>query len=78
MAEVGDSGQRSIMRNERGYRIGESHHNCRIPDEVVEMARSMHERGVGQTEIANALRLPLGTVKKIICFERRGQVPRAP
>lgn len=65
-----------VAVNERGNRIGFSHHNARIPDDVVNRIRDLHERdGVGYRRLAAMFRLNLSTVKKIARYERRGQIP---
>ncbi len=57
---------------ENGYRVGESHHNTRISDEVVDSIREMHEEGRKTIpEIAEELELPFGTVAKICAYQRR-------
>ena len=65
-----------VAVNERGNRIGFSHHNARIPDEVVNRIRDLHERdGIGYRRLAAMFRLNLSTVKKLARYERRGQIP---
>lgn len=65
-----------VTRNERGNRIGESHHNATIPNQVVLEVRRLHEQeGWSCTEIAAKLTLRWRTVRKIINYERRLQVP---
>ena len=42
-----------VATNDRGMRIGESHHNCKIKDCVVDQIRDMHEdEGIGYRTIA--------------------------
>lgn len=65
-----------IAVNEQGYRIGSSHHNAKIPDEIVDAIRDMHEdHGVGYRKLAVIFNLPRGTIQKICTYERRAQTP---
>lgn len=69
--------RRLVGRNERGYRVGESHHRSKIPDATVTLMRDLHElQGLTFRDIAERLRLPFRTVQKICCYERRAQIPR--
>lgn len=61
--------------NDRGFPIGEGHHNCTIPDAVVARWRDLHEQGITPTEIARREGAALSTVKKVVYYFRRGQVP---
>lgn len=65
-----------VAVNELGYRIGSSHHNCRISDEVVDQIRDMHEDGgKSYRQIAKLLGLSKNFVAKICRYERRAQTP---
>ena len=65
-----------IAVNENGYRIGSSHHNARISDEVVEQIRDLHEeQGLGYRKLANMFGLTRSYVQKICNYERRAQTP---
>lgn len=65
-----------VAVNEQGYRIGSSHHNCRLSDEVVDQIRDMHEdEGLGYRKIAKHFNLKRSTVQKICNYERRAQTP---
>lgn len=75
-----------IPCNDKGYRIGEAHHNCTRSDAIVQRARELHESTehlhpcsssrLGPTRIAKILGVPVEWVRKIIYFTSRGQVPR--
>ena len=55
-----------------GRRVGETHHNARLSDEVVRQLRDAHEYdGVGPGKLARLFEVPLDTVKKIIYYQRR-------
>lgn len=63
-----------IMRNERGYRIGESHHHARIPDAMVNLLRDLHEGPLrlGPVRLHEMFpEVPRKTIDKIIYYQRR-------
>lgn len=65
-----------VAVNEQGYRIGISHHNARIPDDIVDQIRDMHEdHGVGYRKLAKIFNLTRSAVQKICNYERRAQTP---
>lgn len=65
-----------IAVNERGHRIGESHHNAKIPQEIVDRMRDLHEdEGVTYEALAKMFNLTVPTVAKICRYERRAQTP---
>ncbi len=65
-----------VAVNEQGYRIGSSHHNARLPAEVIDKIRDMHEdEEVGYRKLAKIFDIPLSTIKKICKYERRAQTP---
>jgi hypothetical protein len=67
-----------IALNERGFRIGASHHNATIPEEIVQRIRYLHEEeGIGYRRLAKQFNLRRDTVVKICRYERRGQIPHA-
>lgn len=68
--------RRYVALNERGYRIGESHHNCTIPQDVVDRLRDLHEEHkIGYRRLARMFNLSRGAVQKICNYTRRAQVP---
>lgn len=68
---------RRVPVNERGYRIGEGHHNCTIPDATVNLIRDLHEaHELTMPEIARKTGCALEAVRKIAYYRTRGQVPR--
>ncbi len=67
-----------IALNERGFRIGATHHNATIPEETVQRIRYLHEEeGIGYRRLARMFNLRRDTVVKICRYERRGQTPHA-
>lgn len=65
-----------VAYNESGIRIGETHHNARIPDVLVDRIRELHEdEGWGYVAISQELNLSLTAVRKICTYERRAQTP---
>lgn len=63
-----------IAFNERGYRIGSSHHNSTIPDTVVNRMRELHEEfNFGYRVLARMFGVSRGTVQKICTYRRRAQ-----
>ena len=62
---------------ENGRRVGESHHNATIPDEVVAAIRDLHEeQRIGYRRLARMFLLHVETVKKLCRYQRRAQVPK--
>lgn len=67
---------RAPVKNEQGYRIGESHPRCRFSDATVERARDMHElEGLSYPEIGRRLCVPVTTVEKWCQYRVRHQHP---
>jgi len=67
---------RVIALNERGFRIGATHHNATIPDEIIQRIRYLHEEeGIGYRRLSKMFDIRRDTVVKICRYERRGQVP---
>lgn len=65
---------RYVALNELGYRIGASHHNCTIPDDVVSHIRDLHEyEGVGYRRLAKIFSISRGAVQKICKYRLRAQ-----
>lgn len=63
-----------VALNERGYRIGSSHHNSTIPDEIVNAIRDAHEqRKIGYRRLARMFGISRGAVQKICNYSRRAQ-----
>ena len=65
-----------VAVNEKGKRIGSSHHNAKHSDELVDAIRDMHEdQNVGYRKLAEIFGLPRATIQKICTYERRAQTP---
>ena len=62
--------------DENGRRVGQTHHNATIPDEVIQEIRELHEElGWGYRRIAKHLGLRWTTVSKICRYQRRASLP---
>lgn len=67
--------KRLIRVNEKGYRVGESHHKSRLSDEQVELVRRLREEhGLSLGEISLRLGLPKTTVAYLCRYERRASL----
>lgn len=65
-----------VAVNEQGYRIGQSHHNARFPDEMIDRIRDMHEdQAIGYRKLAKIFNLSRSTIQKICTYSRRAQTP---
>jgi hypothetical protein len=65
-----------IAVNEKGYRVGMSHQNARIPDATVDAMRDLHEdHSIGYGTLSTMFNIDRGTVAKICRYERRAQTP---
>lgn len=65
-----------VAVDERGFRVGETHHNARLSDALVEHIRDLFEyEGLRVGEICGRLGVARTTVKKIIRYERRISTP---
>lgn len=65
-----------VALNEEGRRIGESHHNSHISDDVVDQIRERHEDfGWSYERIARNFAIAKSTIQKICTYERRAQTP---
>lgn len=65
-----------VAYNELGHRVGETHHNARISDAIVDRIRELHEdEGYGYLAICKELNISLTAVRKICTYERRAQTP---
>jgi hypothetical protein len=63
-----------VAYNEDGRRVGETHHNARIPDAVVDKIRERYEdEGASCTQLSRELSLSVKTIHKIVYYERRVQ-----
>jgi len=63
-------------RNELGYPIGEDHHNAKLSDSDVHLIRELHEEyGLSFREIAEKFEVAWETVRDIVNYKRRAQIP---
>lgn len=67
--------------NERGYRVGESHHRSRLSDADVELIFYLRDAGLSFAKIArkfdDGLRISESTVRDVCSGRIRGQAPVA-
>lgn len=62
--------------NEKGYRIGEGHPRCTIPDTIVDQIRELREdRNYTLGMLVLKFKLPKRTIRDICAYERRAQTP---
>jgi hypothetical protein len=64
-----------LFVNERGYRIGESHHNAKLTDSQVDLAFCMKETGLGYGAIAKLMGVSKSTMRDILTLKNRWQKP---
>jgi hypothetical protein len=60
-----------IATNERGERVGQDHYRARNTDREVEMARALHEGGMGYGSIAKLMECSKAAVRDWIKGRRR-------
>ncbi len=60
-----------ITTNERGERVGQDHFRARNSDREVEMARALHEGGMGYARIAKLMECSKATVRDWVKGRRR-------
>jgi len=64
-----------VQVNEKGDRVGETHHNSKYSDEFITRVRSLHEdKGLSYREICRRFGLSLSTVAGICRYERRASL----
>jgi hypothetical protein len=70
-----------VAVNERGYRIGESHHNAKLTQEEIDMIFYLHEQGLGTRTIAakfdDGKTVSRTTVRNVLKGRKRAQIPYA-
>jgi hypothetical protein len=68
-----------VAVNEKGYRIGESHHNAKLTDEEIDMIFYLHEQGLGTRTIAakfdDGKTISRTTVRNVLRGRKRAQQP---
>lgn len=69
--------RRVIAVNEAGRRIGFSHHNAKLPDEIIDQIRDLHEDAlIGYQRISMIFNVSKSFVQKVCNYERRAQIPK--
>lgn len=76
VAEALGCGLTTLYKYSRQYDIsyqkrGEKHHNSTRSDEDVELARQLHEAGVGIADISEKLEMPVKYVDHVVCYRFR-------
>lgn len=66
---------KKLFVNERGYRIGESHHNAKLTDAQIELAFCMRATGLGYGAIAKLMDVSKSTMRDILTLKNRWQKP---
>ena len=68
--------RRSIAYADNGYRVGESHHQARIPDSVVRLIRDLREYdGLSYSQIAKRVGCSRQHVHRICTYVMRAAIP---
>lgn len=67
--------KRLVAINEQGLRIGEDHHRAKLTDAEVERLRQLHEEGIGYRRLAVIFEVNPTTVRDIVKFRTRAQLP---
>lgn len=66
-----------VKRNDRGWRVGDSHHNAELTDHEVETIRRLCAGDKSQTEVGALFGVSEGYVSKLVRFKARlGLTPR--
>lgn len=61
--------------NDKGYRVGESHHNAKISDHDVDLILELKYQGLTVQQIAMKFEIAESTVRDIVKGRRRAQFP---
>lgn len=65
-----------VALDERGFRIGETHHNATVTDAQVERIRDLYEyENWNVAQISEHLGISKNTIIKIVRYERRISTP---
>jgi len=62
-----------IAVNERGYRVGESHHNAKYTNHEIDLVWRMRMEGLSYGKLAAILEMPKSTIASILRGYRRCQ-----
>lgn len=55
-----------VKRGQNGYRIGDSHHNAKLTDHEIELARQLKAEGMKVSEVARKFGISKGYASKIL------------
>jgi len=68
--------KRSVAYADNGYRIGEGHHQARIPDSVIRLIRDLREYdGLSYAQIAKRVGCSRQHVHRICTYVMRSAIP---
>lgn len=68
--------RKTIAVNERGYSVGEDHHNARLTNEQVDRIRELHEDfDLTYTQLAAMYNVSKSNIRDICQYRRRAQTP---
>lgn len=69
---------RLVGLNEKGSRVGETHHRARLTDHDVDLIRDLREEyGLTYQEIADKFEVSKSTIRDIVKCRRRWQRPES-
>lgn len=77
MVKIARSGRRLIPVTNRGYVIGESHHNAKLTDDDVRLILALRAEGVPQAKVAEKFECSRRVVRDIESGRRRGAMAEA-
>lgn len=61
--------------NEKGSRVGETHHRAKLTDHDVDLIRDLRDEGLTYQEIADKFEVSKSTIRDIVKCRRRWQRP---
>lgn len=74
--KIASTNPQIFARNEKGYRVGASHHLAKCSDADVRIVLELRNRyGMGYKTIAKKMELSVRTVRDWCSGKRRGQLP---
>lgn len=68
--------KRAVAFNDRGYRIGESHHNAKLTDHEVDVVRQLREEhGLTYSSLAEKFEVSVDLIRQICRYKLRCDTP---
>ena len=65
----------TVAVNEKGYRIGQDHHNAKCTDRDIELGYQLREQGLSYRKIAALLEISHTHVMYFLTGKKRCQIP---